>query len=137
MIGILTMSKSKLTVSSDNYLEFHPAQADLYESFGNRKIRQHMAREIYPLESSISHLEYTYSDIANIVRKTELLAMDTKEGILQKLDELFDSNSNTRYRGPRSPGSIRIYGNGLACYYTGKNWKKINLIKDDSTVLPR
>lgn len=123
------MKEANLTVSSDDYLEFHPSQADLYESWGERKIGSALpssGEHDSNLEKSITHLTYTFSDVAKILRKTEELALNTREGILIKIDELF-SDEKTKLRGPRRPGSIRIYGNGLACYYTGKNWARLNL----------
>lgn len=125
------MKEATLTISSDDYLEFHPLQIELYESWGERKIRSALPTygEIdTDLEKSVSHLNYTFSDVAKILRKTEELALNTKEGMLNKIDELF-SDEKLRARGPRRPGSIRIYGNGLACYYTGKNWIKLNLVR--------
>lgn len=78
--------------------------------------------------------DFNYSCIAALVRTTitvqELLelvarANDSLLGTEEGLSSVIDSINSTSKKKSIEPGTLRFFSNDLICYWTGKNWIKV------------
>jgi hypothetical protein len=128
-----------VSVSSDSFVQISPEDLFLYR-------RGDPGQIIYTLSSNklahkndatgqislgaLAALSLTNGDIIKIMGKIGKLVSDSPEGMSYKLNELFSEGKNKRY--PVIPGTLRIFANNRACYYTGRSWRGIRLNKTGS-----
>ena len=74
---------------------------------------------------SLALLNITNGDVVKILRQVEVIVSKTKEGMAYKIDKLFGDDN----RRSMTPGTLRIFSNGLASFYDGNSWRKVNLKK--------
>ena len=76
---------------------------------------------------SLALLNITNGDVVKILKQVEVVVSNTKEGMAYKIDRLFSDDRSSRRGMP--PGTLRIFSNGLASFYDGKSWRRVNLRK--------
>lgn len=74
---------------------------------------------------SLALLNITNSDVVKILKQVEVVVSNTREGMADKIDRLFGDDK----RRGMPPGTLRIFSNGLASFYDGKSWRRVNLRK--------
>lgn len=74
---------------------------------------------------SLALLNITNGDVVKILKQVEIIVSNTKEGMADKIDKLFGDDK----RRGMPPGTLRIFSNGLASFYDGKSWRRVNLRK--------
>ena len=128
-----------VSVSSESFMQIGPEDIPLYR-LGNPD-QVIMGPSIHKLASknsitgeislkAMSVLSLTNRDIIKIMSKIEKLVMDSPEGVAHKLNELFSDGKNKR--SSITPGTLRIFANNRACYYTGRSWRGIRLNMGES-----
>lgn len=77
-----------------------------------------------PIISAITLAKYTVADVIGMIEYVERRVLESEAGMGHKLNKMFGDNTG-KYRsyGP-SPGTIRIFAQGLVSYYDGRNWCK-------------
>jgi hypothetical protein len=124
-----------VTVDSENYMQIRPEEMDLYRRgnpdqtlktlIPNKLAHKHVISGDITL-GAMATLSFTNGDIVKIMDKIEKLVMESPEGMGHKLNEIF-SDEKLKAKRFLTPGTLRIYANNMACYYTGRSWRKIRL----------
>lgn len=68
-------------------------------------------------------LNFTLSQVINILEKAVLISSNTEEGVAYNLEKLFVNKDNRSRAIP--PGTLKFFSQKHICFYTGKNWRKI------------
>lgn len=77
-----------------------------------------------PTISAIALSKYTVADVIGMIEYVEKRILNSEVAIGHKLNKMFgDNTSKSRSYGP-TPGTIRIFAQGLVSYYDGRNWCK-------------
>lgn len=77
-----------------------------------------------PVISAITLAKYTVADVIGMIEYVEKRILNSEAAIGHKLNKMFgDNTSKSRSYGP-TPGTIRIFAQGLVSYYDGRNWCK-------------
>jgi hypothetical protein len=118
---------SSLT-SSDEYIQITPEEVSLYYLGNPDQILINLPA--YGGKSPISCLRLTTGDIIKIMEKIEKLVMESPEGMKHKLNKMFGEEKKQRVYS-LIPGTLRIFGPELACFWTGRGWRKIRLNKSE------
>lgn len=126
----------KIVTSSDIYAKIKPKKIhDLREMInsGNKY-------SPYDFRSSVSKVAVAYDfDIRDAVRYTAHMLnftnlevftlLDKAIKIVENTDEYTEYLLNDTFGEPKftinPPGTLRFYAQDLICFYTGKNWRKI------------
>lgn len=66
-------------------------------------------------------IKISYREVLDLLNRANELILETEEGIRSAINKIIDTDTK---RGIQ-PGTLRLFSNDLICYYTGKNWKKI------------
>lgn len=77
---------------------------------------------------AIDIVKINLKDLANTLERIEKMVMNTDAGVEYKINSLFRDKSVKRSAPwSTSPGTLRVFSPELACYYDGKNWRKISV----------
>lgn len=66
-------------------------------------------------------IKISYGEVLDLLNRANALILETEEGIRSAINKIIDTDT----KGGIQPGTLRFFSNDLICYYTGKNWKKI------------
>jgi len=125
-----------LVVSSDSFKQITPSEIDLYKNADpdgvvfvqvNKMIHQDEKTNTIQL-GALAAIRITNADIVRIMEKISRIVANTQEGMDYKLNKLFSDDKTRKRYGP-PPGTLRIFGPGLVSFYTGKEWRRVNLVK--------
>lgn len=77
---------------------------------------------------AIDMAKISMKSLASTLERIERLIMTTESGVEYRLNSLFRDKS-IKDSSPWStrPGTLRVFSSTLACYYDGKNWRKIDV----------
>jgi hypothetical protein len=129
-----------VTVDSENYMQIRPEDVGMYSRVNPDQTlltpyprrfahKNDTTGEVTP--GSMSTLSITTGDIVRIMAKIEKLVMGSPEGVNHRLNELF-LDEKKQARRSITPGTLRIFANNMACYYTGRSWRKIRLTRGEN-----
>lgn len=123
-----------VSVSSDAFVQISPEDIYLYRrgdpgqiiyTLGPSKLAHKNDATGQISLGALAALSLTNGDIIKIMGKIEKLVMDSPDGMNHKLNELFSEGKNKK--STVIPGTLRIFANNRACYYTGRSWRGIRL----------
>jgi hypothetical protein len=128
-----------LVVSSENFRQITPSEVDLYKNADpNGVVFVQVNKMIHQDEETggvqlgaLAAIRITNGDIVRIMEKISRIVANTQEGVEYKLNKLFSEDKNPKRYGP-PPGTLRIFGPGLVSFYTGKGWRRVNLLRKSS-----
>lgn len=128
-----------LIVSSENFRQITPSEVDLYRNADpNGLVFVQVDKMIHRDEKTtgvqlgaLAAVRITNRDVVRIMEKISRIVAGTSEGMDYKLNKLFSDDKNRKRYGP-PPGTLRIFGPGLVSFYTGKEWRRVNLIRKGS-----
>ena len=119
-------------VNSDEYIEIKPSHLTVLRNINpDRPYTPSIKGRINQNPSfikSTSLVNLTHGDIITIMEKIEKIVINSPEGMKYKLGTLF---LDEKYYGP-APGTLRVFANNRACFFTGRGWRKIRLNKKES-----
>lgn len=123
-------------ISSDMFREIRPDQIEFFRGLPENDIfystpvgkMKSVDEKSTPGISAMSLLKITNGDIVRIVEKIQKIILNSSDGVSYTLDNLFTSQDKKQMKYP-IPGTLRIFSSDRCCYYTGRSWKRINLIK--------
>ena len=138
----MTTSKNicSLTISSETFFDYHLAHKESYrgERFVGSNWRA-LRTTLYPPESgpeqrtipALSLTRITGFQIYQTLEKVEKIILNTPEGLEWSMSRAFtpeDHVKKAKKYGP-APGTLRVFAPDLACFFTGRNWRKIRICK--------
>lgn len=126
-----------LVVSSESFKQITPSEIDLYKNADpDRVVFVQVDKMIHKEEETggvqlgaLAAIRITNADVVRIMEKISRIVANTQEGMEHKLNKLFSDDKNRKRYGP-PPGTLRVFGPGLVSFYTGKEWRKLNLIRE-------
>jgi hypothetical protein len=80
---------------------------------------------------ALSLTRITGFQIYQTLEKVEKIILNTPEGLEWSMSKAFmpeDHVKKAKRYGP-APGTLRIFAPDLACFFTGRNWRKIRICK--------
>lgn len=66
-------------------------------------------------------IKISYEEVLDLLNRANAMILETDEGIRSAINKIIDTDT----KGGIQSGTLRFFSNDLICYYTGKNWKKI------------
>jgi hypothetical protein len=129
-----------LTISSETFFDCHLAYKESYrrEGFVGSDWRA-LRTTLYPSGPgseqrtipALSLTRITGFQIYQTLEKVEKIILNTPEGLEWSMSKAFtpeDHVKRAKKYGP-APGTLRIFAPDLACFFTGRNWRKIRICK--------
>ena len=99
-------------ISSDRYLQFTPRDKNRLENLVETKGRyNHYSNIRVPLITILGKLEKAIRIVENTEEYTEYL--------------LFETFGDKRSYKKMPPGTIRVYGKTLICFFNGRTWRQL------------
>lgn len=126
-----------LIISSEMFFDCHLASKELYrtEQFVGsdwRRVLRTIDHGVPSEQKAIFALlltKITGFQIYHTLEKIEKILLNTPEGLEWSLTKAFTPHEkSTKKYGP-VPGTLRIFAPDLACFFTGRNWRKVKICK--------
>jgi len=132
-----------LIISSEAFSDFHLAHKESYRREGfvgsDWRALTILRTTLYPAEPvseqrtipALSLTRITGFQIYQTLEKVEKIILNTPEGLEWSMSRAFtpeDHVKKAKKYGP-APGTLRIFAPDLACFFTGRNWRKIRICK--------
>lgn len=119
---------------SDMCISLDPGLIDIYKSKPSGLRYPLITKMVFKDNSdtlvnlAVGRVNITYGQIVDVLVKVRDLIIETPEGFKATALDIFQEKSPTkRSAASKMAGTVRIYSPTLSCYFTGKNWKKLDM----------
>lgn len=76
---------------------------------------------------SLSQITLSYNEVIALLERIQRIVLGSEEGMGEFLNKAFDSDQGGKVsRRGMELGTLRFYSDDLMCFWTGKNWRKID-----------